>query len=305
MNFLQMQQFKIIAKHESIAKAADELFVTSSALSKTLKNIENEFNCTFFDRIGRKIYINQNGTVLLGYISTILNSYDNMNQYFNPNNKTTHSSIVLCDLGENILDKSISTFLQKYPYIRIKKETVSFEKSIEMLLEKKADIIFTDHLSINKYKAELTDQNIESTFLFKNKLFIAVPPESKYAALKEINLNQLENEAFVNIKGELNNIIKTAPFIDYLCQKENIKLNFAYHYDLDYAYKHLFFTSHLYLSDSLHISYYTDSRKYKKYVKIANKSAYQDIYICYRPEEANAAIFADVLKKTFMNIFKT
>ena len=305
MNILQMQQFQTIARHESIAKAADELFVTSSALSKTLKNIENEYNCTFFDRVGRKICLNQNGTVLLEYIDTILNNYDNMNLYFSTNHNMPHSSIILCDLGENILDTSISTFLRKYPYLRVKKETVSFQESIEMLLNNEADIIFTDHLSINQCREKLAVQKIESTFLFKNKLFIAVPPDSKFAALKEINLNQLENEEFVDIKGELDNVIKTVPFIDYLCEAENVKLNFAYHYDLDYAYKNLFFTPHLYLSDSLHISYYTDSRKYKKYIKIANQSAYQDIYICYHPEDPNVSIFADILKKTFMDIFKS
>ncbi|MBU4438502.1 MAG: LysR family transcriptional regulator, partial [Firmicutes bacterium] len=165
MNILQMQQFQVIAKHESIAKAADDLFISSSALSKVLKNIEAEFNCSFFDRIGRKIYLNQNGTVLLEYIDNILNTYDSMLQYFNANHTPKNSSITLCDLGENILDKSINTFSQKYPYLRVKKETVSFEKSLELLLKKKADIIFTDHLSIEKHQAEMIEQHIESTFL--------------------------------------------------------------------------------------------------------------------------------------------
>lgn len=303
MNILQMQQFQIIAKHESIAHAADELFVTSSALSKTLKNIETEFNCIFFDRVGRKIYLNQNGTILLEYVNNILNNYDNMLQYFTKNKNALSSSIVLCDLGENILDKSINTFSQKYPYIRIKKETVSFEKSLELLLSNKADIIFTDHLSIDHYQQEVLEQKIESTFLFKNNLFLAAPLNSKYAALKEIDLNQMEDENFVEIKGELNDVVKTAPLIDHLRKTENIKINFAYHYDLDFAYKNLFFTPHLYLSDSLHISYYTDSRKYRKFIKIANQSAYQDIYICHRPNEPQVSIFADVLKKTFMDIF--
>ncbi|MBI4858361.1 MAG: LysR family transcriptional regulator [Acetobacterium woodii] len=193
MNILQMQQFQIIAKHESIALAADELFISSSAVSKVLKNIETEFNCSFFDRIGRKIYLNQNGTVLLEYIDNILSNYDSMLQYFNANHTPKNSSIILCDLGENILDKSINTFSQKYPYLRVKKETVSFEKSLELLLKKKADIIFTDHLSIEKHQVEMIEQHIESTFLFKNNLFLAVPLNSKYATAKELDLNQLQS----------------------------------------------------------------------------------------------------------------
>ncbi len=74
---------------------------------------------------------------MLGYIESILNNYTQMIQFFNTNPTTNTSSIVLCDLGENILDKSINTFSQKYPYIRVKKETVSLEKSMELLLKKK------------------------------------------------------------------------------------------------------------------------------------------------------------------------
>lgn len=170
-------------------------------------------------------------------------------------------------------------------------------------MSNKADIVFTDHLSIAHFQKEMLEQKIESTFLFKNNLFLAAPLNSKYATLKEVDLNLLANENFVEINGDLNDIIKTAPLIDHLRNTENIKINFTYHYDLDFAYKNLFFTPHLYLSDSLHISYYTDSRKYRKFIKIANQSAYQDIYICHRPNEPHVSIFAEVLKKTFMDIF--
>lgn len=303
LNILQMQQFRIIAQYQSITQAAEALYITSSALSKTLKNIESELNCSFFDRIGRKIVLNQNGVELLSYIDRILDDYDAMIHRFRNQPKNPNAAIILCDLGENILDKCITAFSQKYPYIRIKKEDVSFEKSLELLLAQKADIIFTDHLSLAKHPQEIASQHIESTFLFKNNLFLAVPPDSQYATLKEINLKQLRHENFVEIKGDLQDVIKTAPLIEQLQNSEDFKINFAYHYDLDYAYKNLFFTPHLYLSDSLHISYYTDSRKYKRFIKLSNPTAYQDIFICHRPDDPHVAVLADVLKKTFLDIF--
>ena len=248
MNLLHMQQFQVIAKHESIALAAEELFVSSAALSKTLRLIENEFNCLLFDRIGRKIYLNQHGAAMLQYINEILKSYDKMQNHFSANSNQLHASIVLCDLGENILDKSINTFLQKYPYIQVKKESASFEKSVELLLKKEVDIIFTDHLSLSKYESAFVASRDEiiRIFLFRNNLFLAVPPDSKYAHAKDIDLKQIQNEAFVSIKGELPCLVKTAPFIEYVCETEKVQLNFAHHYNLDYAYKHLFFTPHLY-----------------------------------------------------------
>ncbi|NTW71679.1 MAG: LysR family transcriptional regulator [Eubacteriaceae bacterium] len=304
MNILQMRQFQIIAKNESITKAAEELFISSPALSKTLKDIEQEFKCNFFDRVGRRIYLNDNGEVFLTYVNNIVNTYDNMTKTFSKNETEQNSSIILCDLGETFLDMPIHAFSKKYPYIQIRKETTSYEKAMEMLLKKEADIIFTDQLNINKHKEELASQKIESTFLFKNNLFLAVSPDSKYAGLKEIDLHQIKNEEFLTIRNEANHHIKTPSFIEHVCKTENIVLNFAHYYDLNYAYKNIYHTPYLHFSDSLHISYYSDSKTFKKYIKIGNPSACQDIYICYITTDSQVSIFADVLKKTFMNIFK-
>lgn len=305
MNFLQMHQFQIIAENESITKAADKLFISSPSLSKTLKNIEQEFNCSLFDRVGRHIYINRNGEVLLEYINTLVNVYGDMLKYFGEKNIKHYSSLVICDLGENYMDIPINLFSRKYPYIQIKRETTSFEKAIEMLLKKEADIIFADQLSIDKYREELTIQNIDSTFLFSNNLFLVVSPESKYARLKEIDLNQLKSEKLLTIREDKNTYLRTGFFVEHVLEAENIKINFAHYFDLDYAYRNLFFTSYLYFSDSLHINYYSDFKKYKKFIRISNNSARQDIYICYRSKEPPVSIFAAILKETFINIFTT
>ena len=50
MELTQLNQFKKIAEYEKINEAANALYVSSSALSQSLKRLEDELGCELFDR---------------------------------------------------------------------------------------------------------------------------------------------------------------------------------------------------------------------------------------------------------------
>lgn len=72
MNSNQLKQFIVIAEEENITKAAKKLYMAPSAVSNTLKLLEEEFSLKLFDRVGNKIFLNDNGKVLLSYGSEVV-----------------------------------------------------------------------------------------------------------------------------------------------------------------------------------------------------------------------------------------
>ena len=52
MDSNRLLHFKAIAECENITKAADKLFISQPALSKSLSSIEAELGCMLFNRIG-------------------------------------------------------------------------------------------------------------------------------------------------------------------------------------------------------------------------------------------------------------
>ena len=52
----QLQYFKAIAAHENISCAAQELFISQSSLSMSLKKLEDELGRPLFDRVGGCLY---------------------------------------------------------------------------------------------------------------------------------------------------------------------------------------------------------------------------------------------------------
>ena len=74
MDIYQLEQFKVVAELEHMTKAAEILSVSQPALSRTIRNIEKEYNTSFFDHIGKRILLNEKGKTFLKYVNQVLNS---------------------------------------------------------------------------------------------------------------------------------------------------------------------------------------------------------------------------------------
>lgn len=60
----QLQVFLAVANHQNVSIAADELAMSQSAASTSLKELEQRFNVQLFDRIGKRLQLNEQGIVL-------------------------------------------------------------------------------------------------------------------------------------------------------------------------------------------------------------------------------------------------
>jgi hypothetical protein len=64
-----------------------------------------------------------------------------------------------------------------------------------------------------------------------------------------------------------------------------------------------FFTPDLLITDSLHIDFYMEARKHKKYIKIKNENASQNIFVCHQHSDLRTKQLADKIKRSFFKIF--
>ncbi len=61
MEILQLQYFLESAKTENFAKTAEKHFVPTSAVSSSIRRLEQELGCKLFDRSSNRLSLNQNG----------------------------------------------------------------------------------------------------------------------------------------------------------------------------------------------------------------------------------------------------
>jgi DNA-binding transcriptional LysR family regulator len=57
INFQALRYFEMVARHEHFTKAANELFISQSTLSKAIDNLERDIGVKLFEKNGRNIQL--------------------------------------------------------------------------------------------------------------------------------------------------------------------------------------------------------------------------------------------------------
>lgn len=72
MELYQLTYFERIARCESVSRAAEELHISQSALSKAVAKLEAELGVELFDRVGKRLVLNDRGAFYLQNVTKLL-----------------------------------------------------------------------------------------------------------------------------------------------------------------------------------------------------------------------------------------
>lgn len=189
LNFTTLIYFKKIVKHKNITKAAKELNIAQSSLSRTIKNLEKELKVPLFKYNGHAMILTPYGEMLLSHADVILNEISTFQKEISLIEKRSQKTVSLSiRSASKLLPEFLSQFKLQYPEINIKIYSVS-------------------DLSENEHEQELVDLEIYSELhpiknentisLFTEPLLLAVPSNSSLADLKDVKLKDFKDEKFI------------------------------------------------------------------------------------------------------------
>ena len=78
MTIRHLRIFQTVCRQGSITKAAQALYMTQPAVSHAISELEQEAGCELFDRISRKIYLNETGKLFLEKVARVLEMYEEL-----------------------------------------------------------------------------------------------------------------------------------------------------------------------------------------------------------------------------------
>ncbi|MBU2927446.1 LysR family transcriptional regulator [Winogradskyella psychrotolerans] len=110
--------FKIVAKHLSFTRAAEQLFISQPAISKSIKNLEEAYKTTFFVRKRNSIVLTEEGKAFLLYVNKILAIYDEMDEQFLHKKEIFPDNVsfgVSTTLSNYIIPRVIAKFRIQFP----------------------------------------------------------------------------------------------------------------------------------------------------------------------------------------------
>ncbi|SIQ32657.1 LysR substrate-binding domain-containing protein [Maribacter ulvicola] len=139
--------FKIVAKHLSFTKAAEQLYISQPAISKAIKNLEQEYETTFFVRKRNTIELTIEGKSFLIYVNKILSIYAEMDEQFLHKNDIFPKFInfgVSTTLSNYVIPKVIAKFRTQFPQTKLNIISDNSENVENLILSEEIDFGITE-----------------------------------------------------------------------------------------------------------------------------------------------------------------
>lgn len=112
----QLQIFDAVAIHGSTMAAAEQLALSQSATSAALNELEGLLNARLFDRVGRRLMLNDNGRMLLTHARQMLALAKTMEAQFSQQGRAARDLIIGASttIGTYILPALIAGYQARY-----------------------------------------------------------------------------------------------------------------------------------------------------------------------------------------------
>jgi len=185
--------FKIVADKENLTKASEALHISQPAVTKHIKNLENQLNTQLFKRSKYGMILNENGKRLYLQIKDSIEVLEKAEGLFN-----THKDINLgvhVNMPSKIYNNAISKFYESHQNSIINIHQLTAENMFSMLEKQKIDIVFSKRYSDELYNPE------EIKFIKIGELHdvFVVNANSKYLN-KKLSKNDLRNIKIYTLK---------------------------------------------------------------------------------------------------------
>lgn len=196
MNIKQIQYFISVAEHLNFTKAAKENYLSQTAISQQIKNLEDNLGFKLFIRNKHSVKLTPSGDVFFIESKSLI---ETLNNAVNKASLASFGYIGTITIGflegyENILlPKLISNFKDKYPKISLNIIRGNIDELYKKLQNNLIDFVFGYDFAIDSYPL------IKSKVVSSCPLCVVVYAGHKFSYKNSINRNELSNEDFIFI----------------------------------------------------------------------------------------------------------
>jgi DNA-binding transcriptional LysR family regulator len=176
----QLQVFLAIAGHENVSRAAAELAMSQSAASTALKELEQRFDVALFDRIGKRLQLNDQGALLRPKAAALISAAEELERTL-----ITHTEIgelkvgATLTIGNYLAIGIMAGFMHEHPGARVK---LTVENTAAI-----AQRVRNFDLDIGLIEGELQDPDLEVSYWRDDELVLFCAPGHALANNKTLS----------------------------------------------------------------------------------------------------------------------
>ncbi|GAB2559281.1 LysR family transcriptional regulator [Gracilibacillus alcaliphilus] len=211
MELLQLKYFLTVARLEHMTRAAEELHIAQPALSRTIQRLEEDLGVPLFDRKARQIRLNPYGKAFEAKAKAAIHLLDEGRREVEDLSGLKQGRLHLAIMNMEQVREPLQNFLSAHQDINIQIYQSSAEDVEGLAANQEIDFHLTS--------LPIQQEDYSEIPLIREKLYLAVPHEHKYANRKTIHLREVSDEPFVGYKETLPLRIMN----DELCQQAGFR----------------------------------------------------------------------------------
>jgi LysR family transcriptional regulator, low CO2-responsive transcriptional regulator len=188
----QLRAFVTLARTGSFTLAAKELFLSQSAVSHSMKALENDVGCRLFDRVGKKVSLTLAGEQLLQYAEKILQEMTSARDSLENLGKWGRSRLRLgasTTACQYVLPSVLREFKESFPDCIVTIEPGDSPALVELVRNHRVDLAVTLEPKL--------DEQLAFHPLFDDELMFLVSPLHPWAVKGQVNRAEIAKQNYI------------------------------------------------------------------------------------------------------------
>jgi len=189
----QLKYFVLIAELQNLSKAAERLNISQPSLSKSISRLEKELGTQLFDRVGKKIVLNEQGRVFLAGVQESLQELENI------------AAVVGNFSREYRVRLNLGIFWSQSLIIDCLKEFVKIHDNVDFNIN--CNIGSIEHLDTDYFDMMIYPKDADPVFktykghiIARERFKLVLNKAHPLASKKTVDIQDLKDEQFVFIQ---------------------------------------------------------------------------------------------------------
>lgn len=193
LNLHQLRVFKVVARHLSFSRAAEELILSQPAVSQHVKQLEKTVGTPLFEKVGRQVFLTEAGQQLYEYGLRIFGLLQETLQVMESLREGDRGNLRIAadtTAGVYVIPDYLGVFRRTHPQVTISLEVTNRTTVIRRLLSREIDLACTGHVPDD-------EATLQATPFLTNELVVIAAPDCPLVGRRRVPTHELAGETFL------------------------------------------------------------------------------------------------------------
>ncbi len=192
MNPHHLRTFLAVRKHRNYTRAAEEVFLTQPAVSRQMRQLEEELGVRLFEQIGKSLHVTDAGETFAVEAEKLLGAMERTAEAVRSHRSAEYGSLRIgasTTPGFYMLPELLGQFHRRFPKVALHYTVENSLRIEQMLVRNELDMGFVG--------AHLSSKELELKPLLEDEIVCFTSPTHRLAKVRRIAPDSLEEEMWI------------------------------------------------------------------------------------------------------------